>query len=343
MNSRLHKEISKVEISAICANLLGNNAEIIEYRLLGGGMFNTTYFVHAKCTGGERKFVVRIAPINRQYLYSYEREMMRAEGILQRMIGDAGIPTTNIIQYVPAGKIIDREYSITEFLPSIPMNDPSLKDVDLSYIFEDVGRYTKIMHSITADGFGWAIPDGDGKITAPHKTWYDFLIAHANENIERMTELDYFTRDEASRQIEIIQSRKAMFDKVTVPYMNHTDLWEGNVLLRKALSQKDEGTDKYEIAAIIDTDRTIFGDREFEFAMGWMCNDHYYKGYNEICGACSPESDDEKAETETKRMIYSMLYQFFQTYIFSTQFDYPDTSKYYAERIREKYSRLLDK
>jgi|GEM_PF-802058 len=340
MNSRLYREITSEEISAITAHLLDNapeRADIAEYRLLGGGMFNTTYFVRAKYSGGERTFVVRVSPVNRQYLYSYEREMMRAEPGLQRMMADAGIPTTRIIQYVPAGEVIDREYSITEFLPSIPMNDPSLKGADFAYIFEEVGRYTKIMHSITADGFGWAMPAENG-VTAPHKKWYDFLIAHANENIERASEIDYFSRDEASCQLEIIESRKDIFEKITVPYMNHTDLWEGNVLLRK-----DESADKYEVAAIIDADRTIFGDREFEFAMGWMCNDHFFRGYNKIGSVYAPVSDEEKAEIQTRREVYSMLYQFFQVYIFSTQFDEVDASKYYAERIRERFSRMLKK
>lgn len=353
MDSRLHCGISSAQVKDIAAYLLGDGVAVSEYRLLGGGLFNTTYFIETDCP--KKKLVVRIAPINRQFLYPFEQNMMKAEPALQRMMADIGIPTTRIVQYVPAGEVIDREYSVSEYVPFIPMNDSSLKDIDLSYLYEDIGFYMKLIHEIKIDGFGWPQPihspnsysysihDSNQKfeipknefLAAPHDNWYDFLVEYANENILRMGELDYISQGEASGQLEILEKYRSLFDKVTESRMTHTDLWQGNVLL-----QKDESGERYQIGAVIDADRAIFGDREFDFAMGWMYSNGFEKGYQRA-GTPYILTDEEKEEACIKREIYSLLYDFFGVYIFSTQFDEVDGSKHYVKQIREKYNNLL--
>ena len=71
------------------------------------------------------------------------------------------------------------------------------------------------------------------------------------------------------------QKGRALLDQVKTPSLLHLDLWAGNVLL--------DG-DSLEILAVIDSDRAVFGDPDFEFAAPWMEDPalrHGY-GYREI-------------------------------------------------------------
>ena len=121
MKSRLHKEISREELAAIVKHLHGEQAELIDSHLLGGGMFNTTYFASTKKP--DSRLVIRIGPINRQYLFAYEKKMMQCEIALEKKMREAGIPTSKILQYVPAGEVIDREYLIVEYMDAVAMSE----------------------------------------------------------------------------------------------------------------------------------------------------------------------------------------------------------------------------
>lgn len=55
----------------------------------------------------------------------------------------------------------------------------------------------------------------------------------------------------------IFIKNKDLFDQVTRPVLVHNDLWEANVLVHQENGELN-------IAAIIDGDRSMFADREFE-------------------------------------------------------------------------------
>ena len=79
----------------------------------------------------------------------------------------------------------------------------------------------------------------------------------------------------------------------------HTDLWEGNVLL-------DEKS--HEIVAIIDGDRAVFGDPEFEFASSWMNNDNLRKGYGK-------EKEADSKEKNIRKKLYEIFYLLIECYV----------------------------
>lgn len=75
------------------------------------------------------------------------------------------------------GTVLDREYIISEYIDSIPMNDPSLSDINLDYIYSSVGSCKKKLHEISNDRFGWKRPDGSKE----YSKWSDFILRFAIE------------------------------------------------------------------------------------------------------------------------------------------------------------------
>ncbi|MHB1485536.1 MAG: phosphotransferase [Saccharofermentanales bacterium] len=247
MGSKIYKELENNDLQKIVADLYGNCTKIKEFQILKGGLYNTTYL--AKTDGGD--IVIRVAPINTHLLFDYEKDMMSSEPMLHDLLKNKGIPTTIILKYSPPGFVIDREYIISEYIDSIPMNDSSLSNINLEYIYSTIGSYTRKLHEISNDRFGWKRPDG-GK---EYSKWSDFILRFAKECVNKASEHSLFTQSDINafwhyiNDCEIIE----LLDEIKQPLMIHTDLWQGNVLLTK----KGE---EYSVAAIIDMDRTIFGD-----------------------------------------------------------------------------------
>lgn len=303
MKSRLYREITQQDITEIAHDLLGTGAQITEARVLKGGMFNTTYYLEAE----GQAFALRVGPVNRQLLFAYEKDMMAAEPHFHALLSAHGIPTTQVVCYRPAGSVIDREYIITTYLPSIPMNDETLKGADLAAAYTQAGAYTHKMHDITGKRFGWWRPDG----SKAYDTWYAFIKAFADECIQQCGRHGIFDEPDLKLFDAYMRdaSTKKLLDAIQTPRFVHTDLWQGNVLLKK-----ENGS--YTVAAIIDHDRAIFGDTQWDLAMPWMHNDAYLQGYGSM-----PVPD---ADTLERRTLYRVIGNLFGAYVANIQYDaYP--------------------
>jgi aminoglycoside phosphotransferase (APT) family kinase protein len=98
----------------------------------------------------------------------------------------------------------------------------------------------------------------------------------------------------------------AIFDKITQACMIHADLWEGNVLV-------SENDGKWNIVALIDVDKAIYGDKDLEFASPTMLNDDFLSGY----GLRTAESSG----SIFRRNAYRLLESFMYAYIWFAQFE----------------------
>ena len=88
--------------------------------------------------------------------------------------------------------------------------------------------------------------------------------------------------------------------------MVHTDLWEGNVLV-------SNNNRKWEVAAIIDVDRAIFGDKDMEFNSPWILNDDFLSGYN-----CRLNNSPASI---FRRNAYELLGSFMYAYVWLVQYN----------------------
>ncbi|MCI9215226.1 MAG: phosphotransferase [Oscillospiraceae bacterium] len=103
----------------------------------------------------------------------------------------------------------------------------------------------------------------------------------------------------------------SLLDAAGPPCLLHTDLWEGNVLLDR---------DTHAILALIDGDRAVYGDPDFEFASSWMDVPALLAGYG------IDPSEDISPDRRKRRTLYRLFYALLEAY---TPFEkYRDRSPY---------------
>lgn len=121
--SNLFQEISTEIIRDIFVNTL--QEEIIwETALLDGGLFNTTYIV--EYSSSHKKAVLRLGPVNRHLLMGFEENLMNAEVYTYSICQTIGIPCSKVLACDTSKKIIDRDFMIVEYIPSVVMSKAEL-------------------------------------------------------------------------------------------------------------------------------------------------------------------------------------------------------------------------
>jgi aminoglycoside phosphotransferase (APT) family kinase protein len=314
--SRIFKELTPTEIDRVIAHLYGSGTKILDCSLMKGGLFNTTYLV--KTDSDSNAIVLRVAPINQHLLLDFEQSMMAAEPLFYEMLHAKNIPTSEVIHHDNSFRVIDREYIIFKYIRSIPMNDPSVPQEAKSSLYQRLGEIIALLHEIKSEKFGWKRPNGE---LAMFDSWGMFLQRFAQEIADKTANCGLFTDRELHRFLNIF-SERVVFDQITMACMVHADLWEGNVLVSETDGQ-------WNIVALIDIDKAIFGDKDLEFAFPTVLNDDFLSGYGSRV--------DDSSGSKFRRNAYRLLESFMYAYIWFAQFDYQER---YEAAIRNGLSAL---
>lgn len=158
MNSSLYLELSKEELRKLISETL--NTDINSAKLLTGGLFNTTYYIDTMKYGS---VVLRAGPVNRHLLLPFEHSLMQAEQLVYKLCREAQVPVSEILFMDTSKRIIDCDYMIVRYIPSVPMNEAVLCSDNNSQICRDIGAATAKMHSITHSHFGRIVDVENGK------------------------------------------------------------------------------------------------------------------------------------------------------------------------------------
>lgn len=300
ITSRIFKALSNAEINRVIADLYGSDSRITECRLLKGGLFNTTY--HVRTDADSNGIILRVAPINQHLLFDFEQSMMAAEPRFYQLLEAKGIPTSKVLHHDNSFNIIKREFIVYEYIHSIPLNDASVPEAAKPALNRRVGQVMAMMHDIKNERFGWERPDD---ATGLFDSWGAFLERFAREIADRASNYGVFNDDALKRFLKVYQ-QTAQFDQIRQARMVHTDLWEGNVLVA-------EQNGEWDVAAIIDVDKAIFGDKDMEFTSDWTTSADFLRGYDR-------GFDDSEAAT-TRRHAYQLLWSFFYAYVWFVQFE----------------------
>lgn len=310
--SKLYKPLTTEEIEAIVEEYWGVLSRPLGCKLLKGGLFNTTYLLEGNLP--EQKWILRVAPEELKHLFSFEKKMMAVEGSIYKLMNANGIPAPNVLHYNDSHRHVKRNYMIMEYIDSIPMNDPSLTPEEHALLQEDLGRYMKKMHDITADHFGWPQPDGS---VQGHIRWSDALLDFAQEVYDRCLAAQLVDAKLLEEFLACYTEQTSLYDEIKTPALIHNDIWDPNVLV-----SRDEGGIPH-IAAIIDADRAMYSDREFEMILSYNVP-AFMKGYQAAL--------DPSPRAATRRTAYQMLWKFASIYIFDQQIgDLEAASKYRQE------------
>jgi len=298
--SRIFKELSNAEIKKVISNLFGNDTKIIDCSLMKGGVFNTTYLV--KTDSEKNGIVLRVAPVNRHLLFDFERSMMSAEPLYYKLLQENNIPTSDVICYDSTYRIIDRQYIIFKYIRSIPMNDISVPLNVKPVLYQRLGEIIAKLHNIKGGKFGWKRPNNE---LEQYDSWGAFLLRFAREIADRASNFGIFSDLELKRFINVFTDT-AVFDQIKQDSMVHADLWEGNVLV-------SENDGEWDVAALIDIDKAIFGDKDLEFASPTMLNERFLSGYGTRA--------EETSNSIFRRNAYRLLESFMYAYIWFAQFE----------------------
>jgi fructosamine-3-kinase len=125
------------------------------------------------------------------------------------------------------------------------------------------------MHTIRGERFGWIMPDGTIRGS---QSWAEVLGELLDEAYAKAREAGVITGSEAEAAAGSLQSHLDVFDECRSPVLVHNDIWDPNILVGES-----EGA--WRVKAIIDADRALFADREFEFALWDGPDPDFLSGY----------------------------------------------------------------
>lgn len=296
-SSSLFRELTGAELAAITARCFAPLG-LAGAELLSGGLFNTTYML--TLTDGQR-LVLRAGPVNRGLLMDYERGMMRAEAHVYALCEERGIPVSHVRALDCSRTVIDRDYMIVDAIEGVAMS--AIPEGERAGLGLGVGELTRRLHGITGERFGHVsqILAGGG-----YDTWRGAVLGAAQSWARMMRPLDMYSPRETDRVLRIYERFAPLMDAVTVPRLVHADLWTGNVLVSGAPGRRA-------VAALIDADRALFGDTDYEFTMSLPLSDEFIEGYGTPL--------DMGAAAVTRRSLYRLLHELEDSYVWLYQYN----------------------
>ncbi|MEG1001905.1 phosphotransferase family protein [Clostridium sp.] len=308
--SKIYKELTRKELTKIIENYFGLETEF-KAKLISGGLFNTTYHIKVN---NKKEIILRVGPVNKQLILPFENNLMKAEEYVYKHFERKEIPCSKVLVCDVDKNIIDRDYMIVEYINSSVLSELKVNKEVLDSIYKETGKYINIVHEITSNQFGRAY---DVSIGAGFNLWSEYLKDEVSKLGARLKEFNIFSETEIEKFTLVFCEYKDILDEIKVPHLIHADLWAGNILVRE-----DKGI--YEVAAIIDADRAVFGDCEFEFASPWITNEAFMEGYGKEL-SCDTNST-------IRRKIYKLIYSLIDTYVWMVEYDNREA---YEENRRE--------
>lgn len=292
--SLLFKPLSENEINKIMREHFSCEAE--SFKLLKGGMFNTSYLV--KLENGIRA-VLRVSPEREDILLPFDKNLNRAELYACELLEREGIPTNKPITADFSREIIPRDYVIFEYINGFPLSSKSVKRKNKKDLYKQTGEYARKIHNIRGEYYGRVSDSFDG---ISFSSWTEFIIYEINKLCRYCVDKKVLTLDDTKEICKLFERGKYLFDSVTEPRLVHGDLWTGNVMVSEAGDS---------VSAVIDIDRCIFGDPDRDLAAPWMITEGFLCGYGEI--------PNDKSR-ELKLLYYRLIYAVIDAYVWKIEY-----------------------
>jgi len=305
MASLLFQTLSEEELRAVTLRYFGE--QLNGWELLRGGLFNTTYRLDMK----DRSVILRLGPVHREVLLPYERYLMASEPVVQELMLRHGIPTSKTLMLDRDRAVLDRDIAAVEPIPGVSMTSLELDPVQERDICRKAGELTHSIHAISAGDlpdppkhpFGRTslVLNGEGSAS-----WREAMLLEMHQWVGMAEAISLFEQEMIGRCIRCFEALSGVFDDITEPRLVHGDLWYGNLLV-------DENGS---LLAIIDNDRSFFGDPDFDLMLPWMPHESFMEGY----GSALDMSD----RAVLRRRLYRFLLLLEDTYILKAEYRDPE-------------------
>lgn len=233
-------------------------------------------------------------------LLPFELHLGEAEAYVCNLLNREKISSNTVIASNLSSETNDRKYMIFSFISGAPLSQKHIKRRSKSNLYQQIGELTKKIHNISGTYFG-RVSDSFRNIT--HSTWTDYIFSELNELNFSCEKHQVFSPEYFGKIQSLFKIGKHYFDIITIPRLVHGDLWAGNIMI---------DFDKTHVAAIIDTDRSLFGDPDMDLASAWLINRDFLKGYGDI------EKDDSR---NNKMLYYQLLYAITSAYVWKVEYN----------------------
>ena len=263
--------------------------EQISFEQIPTGKFNTSFFVQVD----DEPLILRIAPPCDSVFVFYERNMMRQEPELHRMLSETSVPVARILAFDDSHNLIDRDYLIMERLPGWPLTEMSRIDLDIT--LRHVGRSLAETHGLRTKAYGYL---GVHRPMNPATTWAEAFLTMWHKLIDDILALRQYTQEEARFLRTLLDHHIPKFERPVPSSLLHMDVWHQNILVDST------GT----LTGLVDWDRALWGDPEIEFAVLDYCGiskPAFWEGYG--------RKRDCSSEARIRQVFY-LLYEI-QKYI----------------------------
>jgi aminoglycoside phosphotransferase (APT) family kinase protein len=253
-------------LAQLVATHLPASAGKLTFEPIRTGKHNTSYYV----AGAGDDLVLRISPPDDAGYLFYERRMMAQEPQLHTLLrAETSVPVAEIFDYDDSRTLLDRDYLLMERLPGQPLTDAPLAGEQLEKVFEQVGRYLRQMHALTADRYGYL---GAHHPMPPQPTWVKAFTVMWNKLLDDIVACGGYTTEEADALRRLLDVYRPHFDRPVAASLLHMDVWSQNILVDKA----------GRVTGLVDLDRALWGDPEIEFAVLDYCGiskPGFWQGY----------------------------------------------------------------
>ena len=320
IHSSLYQELSDTELRRVIDTAL--HTTVIDYRLLSGGMFNTTYFVETEACG---KVVLRMGPVNRHLIMPFEHHLMETENLFYTLCRAHGIPVSEVLFLSLDKTILDRDVMIVRYIPSKNFYDIDAQGQQRADLFRAFGKQVAAMHEIRSPKFG-RLPDvarGGG-----FDTWGACLCSEMEDYLSVAAKTDIFDARDLRDLREVYRIHRPLADTVKTATLVHTDMGPGNILARTDVEPPVFG-------ALIDPDRGMWGDVEFDFCrIRWMLCDDFVAGYGRDVRICD-------SETQRRQELCWLLRCCFDTYVWEAEYNVHEYMLAGKREIRQMLDKML--
>ena len=309
--SHLFKELDEQSIAKLIRQ--HTQSELIEYSLQSGGLFNTTYKI---LLDDNRQMILRVGPIRPDLLMYYEKDMMAAEAFVFSAMEASGIPCSHVIA---TGNVDGRDFMLVDYIESVPLSNVHLSDAEKSVVMEESIDALSRLHQMTGSAYGRVAEVLCGR---GHPDWYSHVLYEVQTIMNQAKSGGSFTAAEADHIVACIRHCKDALSEVNRPTLCHGDLWGGNVLVKQT-------NDGWHLAAIIDMDRALFGDIDFDLGCPWF---RHRDRFNE------PKNSRSR---RIRQAVYDLLFFIYEAHVWYLQYDNKKHADYTRRIVLQKATALL--
>ncbi|MBR3816098.1 MAG: aminoglycoside phosphotransferase family protein [Clostridia bacterium] len=258
---------------------------------LKGGTFNRVFGVSTE----KRKYAVKVVCDSKKEVLTYEKGLIETEvKVYELLQGTQSVyfPKIHGFNYADG---YEHKYLIMDFVEGSMLNKTKLSKEEYGEVMYSLGKAMAEIHRVRGEGFGYMQCGLKSTMREAYLSMTDNLIADARRKVRDIPFADRVRR--------AIDENISAFDSVTVPVLNHFDLWGGNIVVKDG-----------KLSALIDCERAMFGVPEGDFiSLDYLApfniekNRQLVEGYNSVASEKISFEGDSLKRFYLMRLLLGMI------------------------------------